>query len=214
MKAFLFDLDGTLVDSRVDIAASANFARRTVGLAPRPQEEIFGFIGEGAERLIERTLGAEHSARVPEALASWREHYERHMLDHTRPYEGVIEALEEIEGPRAIVTNKPGPSARQLVRALGLDRLCPIVVGGGDVPEKKPHPAAVHLALSKLGEGGAAVLVGDSAVDAATARAAEIAFVGVLWGLGTREEIERAGGTRFVERACELPAACRAALAR
>ncbi|HCF61189.1 MAG TPA: hypothetical protein DFS52_24725, partial [Myxococcales bacterium] len=125
MKALLFDLDGTLVDSRVDIAASANFARRTVGLAPRPQEEIFGFIGEGAERLIERTLGAEHSARVPEALASWREHYERHMLDHTRPYEGVVEALEKIEGPRAIVTNKPGPSARQLVRALGLDRLCP-----------------------------------------------------------------------------------------
>jgi phosphoglycolate phosphatase len=214
MDAWLFDLDGTLVDSRVDIAVSANHARATVGLGPRPQEEIFGFIGEGAERLIERTLGPGLAARVPAALAAWREHYERHMLDHTRLYPGVLEALQALDGPRAIVTNKPGPSARQLVQALGLDRLCPLVVGGGDVPEKKPDPASVRLALSRMGADGRAVLVGDSRIDAATARAAGIGFVGVLWGLGSREEMEREGGRIFVERAGELPQACRRALER
>jgi phosphoglycolate phosphatase len=187
---------------------SANHALKVVGLPTRPEKEIFGFIGEGAQRLIERTLGPDHADLVPKALEAWREHYELHMLDTTLPYPGVVEALARLTGPKAIVTNKPGDSARGLVRGLGLAQHCPVVVGGGDVPTRKPEPEGVRLALRKLGEPRRALLVGDSRVDAATARAAGIGFVGVLWGLGTREEIERAGGRILIERPEELEAAC------
>lgn len=213
MDACLFDLDGTLADSRVDVALSANHARRAVGLEPLALEEIYGFIGEGARRLIERTLGVEHAGRADEALAAWQEHYEAHMLDHTRLFPGVRQALAAIALPRAIVTNKPGDSARALVKALGLAPLCPVVVGGGDVATKKPEPEGVRRALELLGAGGRAVLVGDSRVDAATARQAGLGFVGVLWGLGTREEMEREGGRLFVARPDELPGALQLQLA-
>lgn len=212
MDALLFDLDGTLLDSALDVALSAAHARAAVGLPPRPVSEIRGFIGEGAQRLIERTLGPEHAEQVPRALAAWTEHYAAHMLDHTRVYPGVAEAAAALTGARAVVTNKPGPSARRLIEALGLAALFPVVVGGGDTPGRKPDAAPVRAALERLPPCERAVLVGDSAVDARTAVAAGIPFVGVLWGLGTREEMESAGARRFVERAEELPGAIGRAL--
>lgn len=213
MDAYLFDLDGTLIDSFVDIARSANHARRAVGLPERPEREIYGFIGEGAQRLIERTVGPENPSLVALALAAWREHYERHMLDHTRVYPGLVEALARLSGPKAVVTNKPGPSARKLVAALGLDPWMTAVVGGGDVGSRKPDPEGCRVALSRLPKVERAVLVGDSVVDAQTAAAGGLAFVGVLWGLGTQEAMEAHGARHFVRAPEELPAACARALA-
>jgi phosphoglycolate phosphatase len=131
VDAFVFDLDGTLIDSKDDIAASANHARLAVGLAPRPFGEIHAFIGEGAQRLIERSLGPEHADRVPEALAAWRAHYEAHMLDRTRVFPGVAEAVVALGGPRAVLTNKPADSARALVEALGLGGIAVSSLVGG-----------------------------------------------------------------------------------
>jgi phosphoglycolate phosphatase len=212
MDAFLFDLDGTLLDSVLDVARSAAFAREAVGLPPRPQSEIFGFIGEGAPRLIERTLGPEHGGLVARALAIWNEHYSAHMLDHTRPFPGVVEVAAALSGVRAVVTNKPGPSARKLIEGLGLDVLFPVVLGGGDTPTRKPDAGPVRAALERLPRCERAVLIGDSAVDAQTAAAAGVSFVGVLWGLGKREEMERAGARLFVERPDQLAGAVGQAL--
>jgi phosphoglycolate phosphatase len=214
MDALLFDLDGTLLDSALDVALSAAHAREAVGLPPRPLEEIRGFIGEGAQRLIERTLGPEHPELIQRGLAAWHEHYTAHMLDHTRAFPGIAEAVAALEGPRAVVTNKPGPSARTLIEALGLAALFPVVVGGGDAPSRKPDAAPVRAALERLPRCERAILVGDSAIDARTAVAAGIPFVGVLWGLGKREEMERAGARWFAEKVEELPRAIHKALER
>ena len=212
MDAYLFDLDGTLIDSFLDIARSANHARAAVGLPPRPDREIFGFVGEGAQRLIERTVGPEHPELVAPALAAWREHYEAHCLDHTRPYPGILEALAGLPGAKAIVTNKPGPAARRLVEALGLASLVSTVVGGGDVAVRKPDPEGCRLALSRLPRADRVVFVGDSLVDLETARAGSFAFVGVLWGMGRREDLKAQGARVFAASAGELGQACAAAL--
>lgn len=213
MDAYLFDLDGTLIDSFRDIARSANHARTAVGLPPLPEAQIFGYVGEGAQRLIERAVGPEHPDLVAPALAAWREHYELHCLDTTRPYPGIPEALARLAGPRALVTNKPGPAARKLVEALGIAPLLQAVVGGGDVPARKPDPAGCRLALAALPAADRVVFVGDSRVDLETARAGGYAFVAVLWGSGTREELSALGATVFAARPEDLPAACAAARA-
>ncbi|HEY3452439.1 MAG TPA: HAD-IA family hydrolase [Myxococcales bacterium] len=211
MDATLFDLDGTLIDSFVDIARSANHARSVVGLPPLPERQIFGYVGEGAQRLIERTIGPEHPELFPQAMAAWREHYEVHCLDTTRPYPGVVEALQRMEGPKALVTNKPGPAARKLAEALGLAPLLSAIVGGGDVANRKPDPEGCRLALSKLPRVERVVFVGDSVVDAQTAVNGGYGFVGVLWGMGTRDTLSACGAKVFAERAEELPEACRRA---
>ncbi len=215
MHAYLFDLDGTLIDSFEDIARSANHARVSVGLPEVPFRELYPFIGEGAQRLIERAVGLEHPELAAPALVAWREHYAAHMLDHTRPFPGIVEALARLPGPKAVVTNKPGDSARTLVSGLGLAGLFPVVVGGGDVAQRKPDPEGCRLALARLGcpPGTRAVFVGDSGVDAETARNAGLPFVAVPWGTATREALRAAGACRVVERAEELPAACEALVA-
>jgi phosphoglycolate phosphatase len=213
MDAYLFDLDGTLVDSFLDIALSVNHARAAVGLPARPEEEIFQFVGEGALRLIERAIGPEHSELVAPALAVWREHYELHCLDHTRPYPGILDALARLPGPKAVVTNKPGPAARRLVEALGLGVHLRVVLGGADVASRKPDPEGCLVALSKLGPVDGVVFVGDSLVDLETAQNAGFAFVAVLWGMGRRPAFEARGARFLATRAEELDQACAAALA-
>ena len=212
MDAFLFDLDGTLIDSFEDIIASANHARHALGLAELPADEIRPMIGEGARRLIERAIGPENLSRIDQALAAWREHYRLHMLDHTRPYDGIAEALAGLAGPCAVVTNKPGENARRLVRALELGRFFQVVLGEDDVGARKPDPRGVALALTRLPTCQRAVLIGDSAVDAETARAAGVGFVGVLWGLGREEALSAAGARIFVRHPRELGEACGRAL--
>jgi phosphoglycolate phosphatase len=196
MHAFLFDLDGTLIDSALDIARSANHARQAVGLPPRPEAEIAAFIGEGALRLIERAIGPEHPELVQRAMEIWTAYYQQHMLDNTRPYAGIPEAVAALDGARAVVTNKPGESARRLIAGVGLGALFPVVLGGGDTPTRKPDAGPVREALSRLPACDRAVFVGDSWVDVRTASAAGLPFVGVLWGLGRREEMESAGAPR------------------
>jgi phosphoglycolate phosphatase len=213
MDAYLFDLDGTLIDSRDDIAHSANFARTAVGLPALRLEEIYRYIGEGAQRLIERAVGPEHADRWPEALERWREHYAVHMLDRTKAFAGIAEAVGGLVGAKAVVTNKPGPNARTLVEALGLGPLFQVVIGGGDLGAvRKPDPVVVKAVLERLPKCERVVLVGDSAIDAGTARAAGIGFVGVTWGLGRREEMEAQGARIFVDLPQQLAPACDLAL--
>jgi phosphoglycolate phosphatase len=211
MDAYLFDLDGTLIDSFEDIAISANHARRAVGLPDRPVRELVAFVGEGAQRLIERAIGPERPDLFAAAMAAWREHYATQLLVHTRPYPGVVEALGRLKGPKAVVSNKPGESARRLVGELGLAPFFVQVIGGGDVTSRKPDPEGCRRALAAMGAVDRVVFVGDSVVDAQTARSGGYAFVGVLWGQGTREQLAEQGAHVFAERPGDLPGACASA---
>ncbi len=202
-RVAIFDLDGTLVDSVDDLAASVNYALARAGLPQRRRDEVKGFIGNGARPLIERSV-APHLDRVEEVLADWRRHYEEHLLDHTRPYPGMVEVLAGARRILALQSNKPAQMTRRILEGLGLFSRFAVVVGGGEVPAK-PDPAGVLTILSRVGAAREdAVFIGDSTMDVATARNAGVTFVGVTWGLVAREELIRAGAENLVERAEQL----------
>lgn len=226
MDAYLFDLDGTLVDSIGDIAECANLVRDSFGLSPLPEAQIFSFIGKGSRHLVARALAgsldgpAPDDAALDEAVRRWVALYEAHMMDRTRLFPGMAAAFERLDGQKAIVTNKPGESARKLCRRVGLDALCPVIVGMGDVPGRKPARDGIDMAIARLAQAAGAsgdtieraVFVGDSEIDGGAARAAGLPFVGVLWGLGTRSELEGAGAVAIAERVEQLADCCALAL--
>ncbi len=177
-----FDLDGTLVDSREDIAVAANLALADVGLPPRSADEVRSFVGHGARRLVERCVWPRTDLLEP-ALRAWRRHYDVHLLDHTVPYPGILAALDALR-PRALLgvaTNKPGAFARRICDALLPNRIAGVV--GGDEAPPKPDPAMILALGERFGIGPEhTVFVGDMDVDRDAARAAGAAFVGVGWG--------------------------------
>ncbi|WP_242345748.1 HAD-IA family hydrolase [Anaeromyxobacter terrae] len=199
----ILDLDGTLVDSIDDLAASVNHALAALGLPSRGRDEIRGFVGEGARLLLARAIAPRDELLEP-ALALWRDHYEAHCLDRTRLYPGLDAALAGAGRALAVHTNKPGAMARKILSGLGVADRFVAIVGGDDAP-RKPDPTG---SLEIMAEHGAApgdtVFVGDSRVDVATARAAGVALVAVTWGLGSRAELAAAGATAFVDDAAEL----------
>ena len=192
--ALVFDLDGTLIDSRRDLATAVNRTRVELGLAPLAVAEIVGMVGEGARRLVEKALGAEVPPdRFDEVFRRYLEHYRAVLLDTTRAYDGMPEALARlaVRYPLAVLTNKPEDLSRAVLGGLGLLEHFAEVLGGDSLPSRKPDPAGLlHLA----GRLGAApnniLLVGDSEIDAATARAAGCRFALVTWGFPRPADLE------------------------
>jgi len=186
LKGVIYDLDGTLVDSRDDQADSVNAMLARLSLPEREPQVIHGFIGEGAERLIRRSLGPRHEARYAEAAPIWREEYGKRLLAKTRLYGGVDALLRVPPDARGVLTNKPGGFAREILRGLGIESAFQAVVGGDEAP-RKPAPDGLLRICATLGARPQdALLVGDSAVDLATAKAAGVPVCAVTWGLGER----------------------------
>lgn len=149
----IFDLDGTLVDSRADLALAVNLTRADLGLPPLPQEQVVGYVGEGVRKLLARAL-PECPERLEEALAINHRHYCEHLLDRTTLYPGVAPALERLRGlgyGLLVVTNKPRAFTDLILAGLGVSPLLAGVVGGGDCPRLKPDPAPLRLALERGG---------------------------------------------------------------
>lgn len=196
--AFIFDLDGTLVDSRADIAAAANVARAACGLRPLAEPTLRAYVGDGVRLLLRRVLGHDLAAtaagpgvlpaddmRLTAAHAAYVDHYGRHLLDHTRPYAGVPEMLLALSGvPLMVATNKPGGFSATILAGLGLDAHFRCVVGGDQAPARKPDPAHLRACLRGLTVAApAVVVVGDSPNDILAARALGAVSVGCTWGL-------------------------------
>jgi phosphoglycolate phosphatase len=199
----ILDLDGTLLDTLDDLAASVNAALLAVGLPPRARAEIERFVGEGASTLVARAV-APHAELVAPALEAWWAHYRAHGLDRTRPFAGLPELLTRSDRRLAIHTNKPGALARQLLAGLGLLDRFAIVTGGDDAP-RKPNPAGTLAIMRRLGARARdTVFIGDSPTDVRTARAAGVTLVGVSWGFRPEAELRAAGARHVVDTVAGL----------
>jgi phosphoglycolate phosphatase len=207
--ALVFDLDGTLAETRHDIAASANHALRSVGLDPIPEDVVTSHVGEGAARLIEKCLGPRQEL-FRRCFDAWAIHYNRHLLDSTRLFPGAAEALAELPGPLAVLSNKPEGMSRRILDGLGVAGRFALIAGGDTFPSKKPDPVGYRTVLKKVGC-ARGILIGDSRIDAETARAADSTFWGVTWGFGGgREALVAAGAAEVFDSFGEIVEKARA----
>jgi len=183
----IFDLDGTLIDSKLDLAYSVNATLEHLGRAPLPHERIFSYVGSGAPVLIRRAMGAEASdAECEAALKFFIHYYHEHRLDYTVLYPGVHEtliALHESGVQLAVLTNKPVRISDAIVDGLGVGKLFFRIYGGNSFPEKKPSPVGIVQLLRESGAGrDRTLMVGDSSVDIETARNAGVCSCGLTYG--------------------------------
>lgn len=193
--ALLWDLDGTLIDSRPDLAAAGNHARATIGLDPLPLDTVTGFIGDGVTKLLERLCPGLDEAAFAGVMAAFREHYTEHLTDHTTAYPGVPDMLAELHesGWRmAVVSNKPDGWCIEIVRRLGLSTWLPVVIGGDGV--RKPSPEPLQRALNQRGAVSAGGwMIGDHVTDLASGAAAGMRTLWCRWGFGeARDQVPTA----------------------
>jgi phosphoglycolate phosphatase len=194
---FIFDLDGTLIDSVGDIADSLNETLAEYGLPPYDDGRVAGFIGSGVKELIRRALPARMHGELDEVVAKYRARYLKWPTRRTTLYLGVKPTLEALPGEKAVATNKPGALARRIVDELGIAGLFSAVLGEDDVGRTKPDPLIVDLLRGKSGAAKRRTLyVGDSLVDADTADAAGVDLALVTYGYADRAKI-RARAAKF-----------------
>ncbi len=197
IQLVIFDLDGTLIDSRLDLVHSVNAALRHIGRPELPDEVIASYVGDGAPILIQRALGGEavDEALIRQGLEFFLSYYREHKLDHTTVYAGIPAALAAIQHssngvsqnvvPRklAVLSNKPVNPSRAIVEALGLGQFFSQVYGGNSFASKKPDPEGARKLLEEYGvQPRQAAMVGDSHVDVNTGRNAGMVTIGVTYG--------------------------------
>jgi phosphoglycolate phosphatase len=190
VRAFLFDLDGTLIDSKLDLVNSVNFMLREMQREILPLATVASYIGHGAPRLVADALGPDAAeADRKRGLEIFLAHYGEHNLDATRAYPGVVEGLEALQDrPMAVLTNKPKKMSVNILEALDLLKFFRAVYGGDSFEKRKPDPAGARAILKDLGASPhEAAMVGDSDVDIKTARNAGMLAIAVNYGFGQHD---------------------------
>ncbi len=196
VEAAIFDLDGTLIDSRKDIIDSLNHTLKEVGLEEMSVEVMRGYIGMGRDRLISDALG--HTA-APEMVRKvteiFAEYYKEHMFDTTRLFPGARDVLEYLKGKTLMmVTNKNRELTVETLRRFGIEKYFHRVVGGDDTNCRKPNACPINNLLSGMNiPKDKAIMIGDSDIDVKTGKLAGIITCGLTWGIGRKEDIEKAG---------------------
>ena len=213
IRLLIFDLDGTLIDSKLDLAVAVNATRASLHLRPMDEERIYSYVGEGAPTLIRRAIGPKFSEEeMAQAVEFFLTYYHDHKLDHTRLYPGVREALEALSDRiLAVLTNKPVRISREILDELGIAGRFRYVFGGNSFTTKKPHPEGAHTILQDSGiRPEQAMMVGDSGVDVITGRNAGIHTCGVRYGFAP-ETFEQHPPDLMVDSLGELAALLNAA---
>ena len=190
IKALVFDLDGTLIDSKRDLVLAVNATLRAIGREELPAERVASYVGSGAPVLISRALGGQADPTLLQrALQFFLEYYQEHELDYTREYPGVREALEQLNGtPMAVLSNKPVSISVRILEGLGLAQFFQVIYGGNSFATKKPDPLGAHKVLGDLKIAASeAAMVGDSEVDVQTARNAGMISAIVNFGFGMHD---------------------------
>ncbi len=201
----IFDLDGTLIESKWDIADSVNLTLAELGLPERPLEEIFGFVGDGVKKLLRLAVGEGNRVGFDEALSVFRRHYLAHCLDRTVFYPGVAPVLEHFHHkPKAVATNKSIEYTRVILDGLGPQHFA-YIVGGDNGFGLKPEPGMLLHVMEQLGAAkDRTVLVGDSTNDINGGHNAGIRVCAVGYGMGNRDKMAACKPEWFIERPEEL----------
>ncbi len=191
-KALLiFDLDGTLVDTRLDLATAVNHALQQLGRAPLPLSVLTGFVGDGARTLVARALDNFAAHELESALHFFRAYYAEHLVDHSRLYDGVLETLQYFRHKKkALLSNKPQEFTEPLLARLGLTPFFDVIVGARPDLKLKPDPQPIHYILEQLGIPAAnAMIIGDGENDVLAGKAAGITTCAVTYGIRPPEKL-------------------------
>jgi phosphoglycolate phosphatase len=215
IRLVIFDLDGTLIDSRQDLADSVNALLMELGAQPLPLDAVTAMVGEGAAVLVRRALTASGLPEdTPRALERFLAHYDQRLTAHTRPYNGITEALDELRShglALALLTNKPQRATMTILERLGLARWFFQVIGGDTAAGRKPDPAGL-LSIARLAKAAPfeTLMVGDSVTDLLTAHRADSAICLARYGFGLNlDGVAMRGDEAFVNDPGELPAVVR-----
>ena len=207
VKAIVFDLDGTLLDTLDDLWLSVNYTMDKFGFPHRGRREVRGFLGSGVRVLVEKSLPEDKKDMTDECLSVFKAYYDVHKDDNTRPYDGVIDMLKAVRAAglkSAIVSNKYDAAVQQL-KNVTFNGLVDFAVGEGNGIKTKPAPDGVLLALKNLGVSkDEAVYVGDSEVDLKTAENSGLNCVAVTWGFRDRDFLIECGAKNVIDATCEL----------
>lgn len=197
----IFDLDGTLIESKWDIADSVNLTLAELGLPQRSQEEVFSFVGDGIKRLLRLAVGEKNQSRYEEALRVFRGHYLAHCLDRTRFYPGIDRVLTHFSSKlKAVATNKSLEYTTKILDGLGKHHFA-YTVGGDNGFGLKPEPGMLHKIMEELKvEKDRTVLIGDSTNDINGGHNAGIKVCAVGYGMGNREKMAACNPDWFIER--------------
>jgi len=199
-RLFIFDLDGTLIDSRADLVTSLNLALTRLGHPRLSPDLIGGFVGEGVDKLIERALRAvtghdPERSEIRETVRVYMNEYEGHLLDETRLRDQAVETLNALSGAElAVVTNKPEAFSRRILDGLGVGNMFSVILGGDSLERRKPEPDALLKAMDLCRAApGETVMVGDSLTDIEAGKAANVITCAILGGFRPDEELIASG---------------------
>ena len=207
VKAVIFDLDGTLLNTLTDLSASVNYTLERFGFPLRSEREVRSYLGNGIRALVEKSLPADKKDMTDECLKVFKDYYDIHKDDNTAPYDGIVDMLRSVKAAglkTAIVSNKYD-AAVQYLKDVTFSGLIDFAVGEGNGIAAKPAPDGVWLALKKLNAvKEESVYVGDSEVDLMTAENSGLKCVAVTWGFRDREVLENAGAKIIVDDTEEM----------
>jgi phosphoglycolate phosphatase len=206
IETLILDLDGTLIDSRLDIARAANYTLAKLGCPQLPEEQIAGFIGGGVGPLLKKALGNRSEELFERALPIYKQRYWEHCTDYTTLYSGVKEILSYYQDKDiAMATNKLVPMTMKILEHFEIASYFKLVLGPDSVKNRKPHPEAIEKILAQLGNPKeTALIVGDSHFDIETGKNAGIMTCGVTYGFGSRQELEDSGADVIIDRLEDL----------
>lgn len=206
IKLLIFDLDGTLIDSKKDIADSVNLTFRDVGLPQKPREVIYDYVGNGVRQLISDAVASDDPSLIDHALQIFEVHYLDHLLDETRLFPGMDEVLDHYADKKlALVTNKPVNYTHKIIEGLKLDQHFDFILAAQDSIRLKPQPDMLLKTLDVLQIAPSeAVMIGDSLNDIDAARAAKVPSCGVSYGFGDLNTLQSAQPDYFAESCDDL----------
>lgn len=205
VDTIIFDLDGTLVDSKKDIVNSVNFTLKQLGLRSKPFDEIVSFIGTGVNSLIRRSIGEENKSLFNKSISIFENHYKKHAADKSKLYPHVKDILEYFRDKALfVVTNRKKNMAQITLHSLGIDKYFKDVIGGDNESCLKPSACSLDKALEGVEDRKRIIIVGDMDLDVLTGKEAGILTCAVTYGIGKKEDILRAKPDYIIDGMLEL----------